>query len=105
MNKLSSTFPTFRDHGLYQQDQEVLFLRKAQRLVSDLYESLHEEDDRFQFEDIESISVDSGKVGVGYLSCCPGSSWRSVALQLAGGLSCCNSFVQVVIVVNFNEGL
>ncbi|CAD7697536.1 unnamed protein product [Ostreobium quekettii] len=77
---LASTLPTFSDQAMYEQSHEVSFARKAQRLVSDLHETLQEQDERFQFEDVDQISLDSGNAATAALC-------RSGVIQLPDDLS------------------
>lgn len=66
IEELVNTFPTFDDRSCHN-GQQVVFARKAQRLVGDLYESFHHENELFQFQDIDLITVDSGNFSVAML--------------------------------------
>ncbi|GMH45565.1 hypothetical protein BSKO_13522 [Bryopsis sp. KO-2023] len=65
VQELCDCFPAFQDFGLYE-DQKVTFSRKAQSLASDLYCVLQHRDDRFDFVDVEALTMDSGNGALAY---------------------------------------
>lgn len=58
VEELADNIPTYADHGLLG-DQKLLFCRKAQVLAGDLCRSLGSRDDRFNFDDVEALHIDS----------------------------------------------
>jgi hypothetical protein len=56
VESLSQTFPAFDDKADYE-GVEVLLMKKAQLLAADLYRRFHESDARFNFKDVENLTV------------------------------------------------
>jgi len=56
IEQLMNTFPGFADKAIYE-GKQVLILKKAQLLVADLYRHLKNKEPRFNFEDIQHVTV------------------------------------------------